>query len=475
MNFTPQQKYSLLSKMGYSGSPQETEMDNFIQSNPGAAAKMGKFDRAMKRGFAQGGLSTAEQSEYSRLQSMSPQERGGVGSLRFYQLSRKDKKPKADKRTSVPSAADLSAQALKEPSSLVTTPSVDKIKASPDQFIAEGTGQVGEAPIVEETSVAEAEKAEAVETTPAATFEAKEVAPDVDQTLEELKAVTADPTKKATVKGQLESLMEDFEGGETPPWASGAMRQATSIMQQRGLGASSIAGQAITQAAIEAALPIAQADAATAAQFELQSMNNEQQTTIFKTQQKINSLLSDQAAINAAEQFNAASENQTNQFFADLQSTVSRFNADQINAIAQFNAGEKNAIAQFNSNLQSQRDQFNANNRLVVAQANAKWRQEIATLNTMAQNEANMQTAKVANGFTTSAIDNVWQRERDLMSFAWQSSENELERNNRLLLSDRQIAADQSFADQAGKGQVLGEIAATAGSALVKDIFGGIF
>ena len=39
-------------------------------------------------------------------------------------------------------------------------------------------------------------------------------------------------------------------------------------MQQRGLGASSIAGQAFVQAAMESALPIAQADASTIATFE---------------------------------------------------------------------------------------------------------------------------------------------------------------------------------------------------------------
>lgn len=56
MNFTPQQQHSLLSKMGYSGPVDSRMMEQFIQSNPGAAAKMGKFDRAMKRGFQTGGL-----------------------------------------------------------------------------------------------------------------------------------------------------------------------------------------------------------------------------------------------------------------------------------------------------------------------------------------------------------------------------------------------------------------------------------
>lgn len=42
--------------MGYTGSLQGDEMDAFLQSNPGAAARMGKFDRALKRGFQTGGL-----------------------------------------------------------------------------------------------------------------------------------------------------------------------------------------------------------------------------------------------------------------------------------------------------------------------------------------------------------------------------------------------------------------------------------
>ena len=56
MELSPKQKYSLLSKMGYTGSLQGDEMDAFLQSNPGAAARMGKFDKALKRGFQIGGL-----------------------------------------------------------------------------------------------------------------------------------------------------------------------------------------------------------------------------------------------------------------------------------------------------------------------------------------------------------------------------------------------------------------------------------
>jgi hypothetical protein len=54
-----------------------------------------------------------------------------------------------------------------------------------------------------------------------------------------------------------------LKGGKTPAWAAGAMRAATAQMAARGLGASSMAGQAIVQAAMESALPIAMADAQT--------------------------------------------------------------------------------------------------------------------------------------------------------------------------------------------------------------------
>ena len=103
---------------------------------------------------------------------------------------------------------------------------------------------------------------------------------------EKVQAKTATPTTKATVEGQLEQLMSDFDGGKTPVWASGAMRAATAAMAQRGLGASSMAGQAIVQAAMEASLPIAIADAQTFASFEAQNLSNKQERAMLSAQQR---------------------------------------------------------------------------------------------------------------------------------------------------------------------------------------------
>ena len=384
------------------------------------------------------------------------------------------------------------------------------------------------------------------------------------QFTEQIEAAQATPTKQATVAGQLDKLMADFEGGETPAWAAGSMRTAMQTLAARGLGASSLAGQAVVQAAMEAALPIAQADASIMAQFESQNLTNRQQramlaaqqratfmgmefdqafqarvansarigdianmnftaeqqvalenaraantvnlnnlsnrqamvmaeaaalsqldmanlnnrqqtavqnaqnflqmdmanlsnaqqTAMFKAQQNIQALFTDQAAQNAAAQFNATSENQTDQFFANLGSQVSQFNSTQQNAMAQFNVNSINALREFNADLQQQRDLFNAQNGLVVAQANAQWRQNLATINTAAANESNMLAAKTLNAFTATNLDAYWQRERDIMSFAFTSAENAADRMSSTLLQKMSSESQANLADEMGKGSL---------------------
>ncbi len=105
---------------------------------------------------------------------------------------------------------------------------------------------------------------------------------------EQVQAATATPTDKATVAGQLGILTANFDATNPPSWAAGAIRGVQAVMQQRGLGASSIAGQAIIQAAMESALPIARADAQVQAQFETQNLSNRQQRAMLAAQQRAN-------------------------------------------------------------------------------------------------------------------------------------------------------------------------------------------
>jgi hypothetical protein len=48
------------------------------------------------------------------------------------------------------------------------------------------------------------------------------------QFTEQIQAAQATPSQQATVQGQLNNLMQQFQGGATPPWASGAMLNVSS-------------------------------------------------------------------------------------------------------------------------------------------------------------------------------------------------------------------------------------------------------
>lgn len=578
MDFNPQQQHNLLKQMGYDGPTDPKMMEAFLSSNPGAAARMGKFSRVVNKraGMAAGGLSAGDK---------------------------------------------LTQQIIRDPEKLTTEAAVEDIKVTPGTLIDPNAGRVEAAPKIDTATVTNVEDAAKPVVTPASLVEAATAAEDVkketakldaaqgtvskdatvvaaqqkDSSLEgrqastgtgilmdnpvqrqveegemisgsavdaakvnklaeSIQAAEATPTKQATVQGQLEGLMQQFEGGNTPAWAAGAMRAANAALAARGLGASSMAGQAVIQAAMESALPIAQVDASTFAQFEGQNLSNRQQTALFAAQQRatflgqefdqnfqtrvmnaakvsdianmnftaeqniamensrivntvnlenlnnrqamtmaqaaalanldmanlsnrqqaavqnaqaflqmdmanldnnqqatmfraqsnVQALFTDQAAKNAARQFNASSENQTNQFFADLSSRVSMFNAEQGNAMKQFNAGETNATRKFNAQLETQREQFNATNSLVIAQANAQWRQNVATLNTAAQNTANLEAAKNQNNLTTLALDNIWQKERDILSFAFQSYESAKDRSMELMLANKKEKAAEA-------------------------------
>ena len=190
--------------------------------------------------------------------------------------------------------------------------------------------------------------------------------------------VTADPSTKAMVKGQLDELMSDFEPGRTPPWAAGAMRTALAAMNARGLNASSLAGQAIVQAAMESALPIAKADAKTVAEFELQNLNNRQQATILAAKQRAEFL-----GIEFDQEFRARVKN------ASTISDIAKQNYDADVQIALENARMAQSVDIAN---------LNAENAKVLSDAAALTKLDLANLD-------NKQKAQVANAEAFLAMD----------------------------------------------------------------------
>lgn len=385
-----------------------------------------------------------------------------------------------------------------------------------------------EAETIDPTKVGDAPKIDAVTTeiTPEMLVKAAQgkMSPEEAQAyVDALKAGQATVTKEATVQGQLENLNAQAKDGQIPSYATAAVRSAMSAMAARGLGASTMASGAVFNAILESQLPIAQADANTFAQYglanatnaqqatlakaaalsslnlanlnnrqqaavenskrflqvDLANLETKQQTAMFNAKAQQDFMLSDQAADNAAKQFNATSKMQTDQFMANLSKSIAEFNASQQNAMTQFNTGELNSTAKFNAQMQNQRDQFNAQNKLVIEQFNAQWRQNVATTDTAATNQANQFNATALLGISNTAYTNMWSHMSDMMEFAWTSGENEQDRITELSIAEINAKIEKYKADlnlsatqSAGLGKLFGEILTNP---LAGSLLGGVF
>ena len=165
----------------------------------------------------------------------------------------------------------------------------------------------------------------------------------------------------ASVKTELDTLMQDFQGGNTPSWAAGAMRNASAAMAARGLSASSMAGMAIVQASMEAALPIAQIDA-----------SNKQEVAMLNAEQRASFL--------------------GMEFDQEFQAKVR--NAARISEIANINFTAEQQIALENARMAQTVDLANLDARQGKVLADAATLSQIDLSNLNNRQQANVQNAK---------------------------------------------------------------------------------
>lgn len=192
-------------------------------------------------------------------------------------------------------------------------------------------------------------------------------------------------------------------------------------------------------------------------QMDMANLSNDQQASMLTSQQQQQILLSDQAAANAAEQFNATSDNQTNQFMAQLAQQIELSNTQATNQMKQFNSSiteQQNAritgqdiqlalsdqqMAQqveiFNRQRGDQRYQFNTQNAVQIEQAYLTYLRNASMADTAAQNEANR--INVQNSFAMSAAEQafMYQQLRDEATYLRESYENAQTREAQLYIA----------------------------------------
>jgi len=194
----------------------------------------------------------------------------------------------------------------------------------------------------------------------------------VDTELAKTQAAQGVVSEEMTVQGQLNKLLTNFDAGAPPPWAAASLRTATAQLAARGLGASSLAGQAIIQATLEAATPIAAADAKVFEQMGLQNLSNRQQVAVLVGQQRAQFLGQEfdqnfqTRVINAAKISDIANKN------FDAATTIALENARLTNTMDLANLSARNALVLEQAAAMSRLETQNLNNRQQAAVQNAQ-------------------------------------------------------------------------------------------------------
>lgn len=200
---------------------------------------------------------------------------------------------------------------------------------------------------------------------------------------EEERGVIAGLPEEALVSNQLDSLLSGIEEGEIPAWARPAVSAVEQMLAQRGMSASTVGRDALLNAIIQSAIPLAQSNA----QAIQQSVA--QQKTIEAQEAEANAQRVQQTAINNANkvfQLNLA------QFSADQQTELANSKFLQTVALADANM-EQQGILQ-NAVLMSQANiaEANFNQQAQINNAKAFLQMDLSNLNN--QQQANVLKAQ---------------------------------------------------------------------------------
>lgn len=323
---------------------------------------------------------------------------------------------------------------------------------------------------------------------------------------------------KATLQGQLETLQGQFVGpnGEPkiPAWAAGTARNVSKIAAFKGMTGTA-ATAALSQAIMEASIPIAQQDAAffqtltiknldnkqesiinkanvlskldlanldartTAAvenskaflQMDLANLENKQQAQVINQQARVQSILEDAKAVNTQRMFDADSQNDMDKFYENLNTSIGQFNASQTNEMTKLNVTEANKMSQFDTEVNTQREQFYKNMQYNIDVANAKWRQSVTMENSQKDFEAASTDVKNMVGIASEQLNQIWDRSDSLLDYLWQSAEKDADRKSLVIIEKLKAEIALDAEDKKGFGSLIGTLIGSIGPKITDWLF----
>jgi hypothetical protein len=185
-------------------------------------------------------------------------------------------------------------------------------------------------------------------------------------------AVAALP-QEALVSTQMEGLLAGMEDGETPLWARPAVAAIEAQMAKRGLSASSVGRDALFNAIIQSALPIAQSNAQALQTRAQQNLSNEQQANLASAQNtmqvRMQNLSNRQTAASQTAQM--AQEIKVQQGSFSQQATITTATQEQQAKMATFEAAQAKAQQESAQRQQAAISQLSANAQMDLANLQA--------------------------------------------------------------------------------------------------------
>jgi hypothetical protein len=185
-------------------------------------------------------------------------------------------------------------------------------------------------------------------------------------------AVAALP-QEALVSVQMENLLAGMEDGETPAWARPAVAAIEQQMAQRGLSASTVGRDALFNAIIQSALPMAQSNAQALQQRAQQNLSNQQQANLASAQNtmtvRMQNLANRQTA--ASQTASMAQEIKVQQGSFKQQATITSAQQEQQTEMATFQAAQQKAQQESAQRQQAAIAELNTNAQMDLANLQA--------------------------------------------------------------------------------------------------------
>tara|TARA_R100001443_G_scaffold111915_1_gene125081 strand:+ start:703 stop:3969 length:3267 start_codon:yes stop_codon:yes gene_type:complete len=219
-----------------------------------------------------------------------------------------------------------------------------------------------------------------------------------EQPVEVRAAIAALPTE-ALVSSQMETLLAGMDDGNTPAWARPAVAAIEQQMAQRGLSASSVGRDALFNAIIQSALPIAQSNAQALQSRAAQNLSNQQQANLAQSTQDMQRRMA-----NLSNRQTAAS--QTAQYAQQMATLQSQFTQQAILTTAEQqqqtrtqNLANRQQAAVLNAQQQQATNAQNLGNEQQLELAELQFANETERENMTAENQRRLAEMNVAADF----------------------------------------------------------------------------